>query len=89
MLAYSDFPGVGLINNLNLIVTDPAGKRYVGNQPRGAAAMLTLDDKNNVELVQVGKARKGAWKVDIVASSVARGPQDFAVAAVLIVFDSP
>jgi hypothetical protein len=84
VMAYSDFPGVGLINNLNLIVTDPAGKRYLGNQPRGASAMLTLDDKNNVELVQVGKARKGAWKLDIVASSVARGPQDFALAAVMV-----
>jgi hypothetical protein len=83
VLAYSDFPGAGLINNLNLIVTGPDGVRHVGNQRRGGDA-LALDGKNNVELVQVGKARKGVWKIDVVASSIARGPQDFALAAVLI-----
>lgn len=83
VLAYSDFPGAGLINNLNLIVTDPSGKRHVGNQGKGSG-LLTLDGKNNVELVQVGKAAKGTWTIDVVASSVARGPQDYALAVVLI-----
>lgn len=84
VMAYSDFPGVGLVNNLNLIVTDPAGKRHVGNHGRGVDGAMALDGTNNVELVQIVKAQKGTWKIDIVASNVARGPQDFAVAAVLV-----
>jgi subtilisin family serine protease len=83
-LCYSDFPGSSLINNLNLIVTDPAGKRYVGNQPSSAGGTLTLDSTNNVEVVQVGQARKGSWTIDVVASNVSTGPQDFALAVVLV-----
>jgi serine protease AprX len=83
-LCYSDFPGASLINNLNLIVTDPAGKRYIGNQPSSAGGTLTLDSTNNVEVIQVGKAKKGNWTLDVVASNVSAGPQDFALAAVLV-----
>ena len=82
VLCYSDFPGSSLINNLNLFVTDPAGKRYVGNQPSSAGGTLTLDSTNNVEVVQVGKAKKGSWTLDVVASNVSSGPQDFALADV-------
>ena len=32
-IAYSDFPGDQLVNNLNLVANDPTGKGYVGNQP--------------------------------------------------------
>ena len=66
------------------IVTDPAGKRYVGNKPASAGSTLTLDSTNNVEVVQVGTAKKGNWTVDVVASNVSSGPQDFALAAVLV-----
>ena len=84
VLCYSDAPGSSLINNLNLIVTDPAGKRYVGNQPTSAGSILTLDATNNVEVIQVAKAKKGSWTLDVVASNVSTGSQDFALAAVLV-----
>jgi hypothetical protein len=83
-LCYSDAPGGSLINNLNLLVTDPAGKRYVGNQPASAGSTLTLDATNNVEVIQVAKAKKGTWTLDVVASNVSTGSQDFALAAVLV-----
>lgn len=83
VLAYSDFPGVRLVNNLNLVVIDPAGKRYVGNQ-RTANADLMMDTTNNVELVQVDNAKKGTWTIDVLASNIASGPQDFAVAGVVV-----
>ncbi|KQZ45129.1 S8 family serine peptidase [Duganella sp. Root1480D1] len=83
VLAYTDYPGTALVNNLNLIVTDPAGKRYVGNQGSAANSLL-LDNTNNVELLHVPKARKGTWTVDVVASNIVHGPQDFALAAVLV-----
>jgi len=81
-LCYSDFPGRGLINNLNLIAASPTGKKAVGNQPSGSA--LTLDSANNVEVIEVPKAKAGTWTVDVVASNIAKGPQDFAIAAVLV-----
>jgi hypothetical protein len=83
VMCYSDFPGNGLINNLNLIATSPAGKKSVGNQPAGSTS-LSLDSNNNVEVIQVNKAKAGTWTVEVVASNVAKGPQDFALVAVLV-----
>ena len=83
-MCYSDFPGDSLINNLNLIVTDPSGKRYVGNQRNAAGADLALDSLNNVEVVDVKKAGSGKWTVNVIAGNVPSGPQDFALAAVLV-----
>lgn len=83
VLCYSDYPGATLVNNLNLIAIDPAGSRVVGNQSTGAG-MLALDNTNNTEVIQIAGARAGTWSVDIVASNVSQGKQDFAVAAVLV-----
>ena len=83
-LCYSDFPGTTLVNNLNLIVTDPSGKKRVGNQPSSTDATLMLDSKNNVELVEIPKAKAGTWSVEVMASNVSKGPQDFGLAAVLV-----
>ena len=77
VMAYSDFPGPNLINNLNLVLIAPDGTRFVGNA--STAGGLALDAKNNVEVVQVGNPTPGAWTVQVVASNVARGPQDFAL----------
>lgn len=81
VMSYSDYPGETLINNLNLIVTAPDGKRYTGNQPTQGAG-LTLDVQNNTEAVALPAPRRGSWTIDVVASNVAQGPQDFALAAV-------
>ena len=43
-----------------------------------------MDTSNNVELVEVAKAKKGTWTIDVVASNVASGPQDFALAVVAV-----
>jgi len=84
VLCYTDFPGPQLVNNLNLIVTDPTGKRHIGNQPAGGGTMA-LDSSNNTEVIQVASAKKGAWTVDVVASNVSSpGKQDFALAVVLV-----
>ncbi len=80
VLAWSDAPGPTLVNNLNLIVTSPDGRKLVGNQRRNGPP--TLDGTNNVELVHVEKPAAGVWKVDVVGSNVARGPQDFALVAI-------
>jgi subtilisin family serine protease len=77
VLAYSDFPGETLVNDLNLIVFDPAGRPRVGNQTR--QGMVSLDATNNVEVVDVSSARAGDWRIEVIGSNVPEGPQDFAV----------
>jgi hypothetical protein len=92
-LAYSDYPGPpfgpSLVNDLNLIVTAPNGMTYVGNQSalngmrgrgnQSAGNALTLDARNNVEVVHVRKPVGGTWKIEVVGSNVPHGPQDFAL----------
>jgi len=79
VLAYSDYPGAALVNNLNLTVTDPNGKRYVGNET--APGATTLDVTNNVEVVHVSRPAAGIWTVEVVGSNVPQGPQPFACVA--------
>ena len=79
-LASSDPPGPTLVNNLNLIVTAPDGRKFVGNQRRNGPT--TLDGTNNAELVHVDKPAAGVWIVDVVGSNVALGPQDFALVSI-------
>ena len=75
-LVYTDFPGENLINNLNLIVTDPTGKFHLGNDFSGAG---TPDSVNNVEGVVIQSPAAGEWTVNVVASEVQQGPQPFAL----------
>jgi subtilisin family serine protease len=77
VLAYTDFPGATLVNNLNLIVTAPDGSKIVGNQK--ISDPIVLDAKNNVEVVQIDKPQAGTWKIEIVGANIPKGPQDFAV----------
>jgi serine protease AprX len=85
VMAYTDYPGETLINNLNLFVTAPNGTRYIGNHHAASTSnAMTLDGTNNVELVQVDNAPKGKWTIDVVASNVSAGPQDYAIAAVQV-----
>jgi len=76
-MVYSDYPGTTLINNLNLMLTAPDGSRHVGNPKPGN--LMTLDIVNNVEVINIDNPLPGNWLVDIVASNVAQGPQDFAL----------
>ncbi len=75
-MVYSDYPGENLINNLNLMVTDPSGKFYLGND---FAGNQTTDSLNNVEGVVIPTPASGVWSVSVVASEVQQGPQTFAL----------
>jgi subtilisin family serine protease len=77
VLAYSDFPGPALVNNLNLIATAPNGDKFVGNQREGTSP--AIDTKNNVEVIQLASPAVGTWRIQIVGSNVPHGPQDFAL----------
>ena len=77
-MVYSDYPGPGLINNLNLVVTDPNGRRYHGNifeEPFDSR----LDTVNNVEAVFIQDPVKGKYKIEVIGSNVIEQVQDFAL----------
>jgi serine protease AprX len=79
VLAYSDFPGPRLVNNLNLILTGPDGVNHLGNV---AAGVTQFDVANNVEVIDINAASAGNWRVRVVASNVPNGPQPFALAVI-------
>jgi serine protease AprX len=77
-MVYTDYPGRSLINNLNLVVTDPNGKRYHGNifdEPFDSS----LDKANNVELVYIQNPRVGKYKIEVIGANVVEQSQDFAL----------
>lgn len=78
VLAYSDYPGLALVNNLNLIVRSPEGRVYAGNRPAGGT--LDMDTANNVEVIEVARPAPGRWRIVVVGSNVPHGPQGFALA---------
>ena len=75
-LAYSDYPGEALVNDLNLMLRSPTGRSYVGNGRPGGP--LQLDSTDNTEVVQINNPVQGKWIVRIVASSVPHARQDYA-----------
>ena len=78
VLAYSDYPGPALVNNLNLIVRSPDNQVYAGNQRVGAGPM-NLDNKNNVEGVQIDEPTPGEWRLEVLGANVPQAPQPFAL----------
>ncbi len=76
-LAYSDYPGPSLVNNLNLLVNAPDGKTYVGNQK--ASGPIAFDVRSNVEAVHVQTPVAGIWRIQVVGSNIPQGPQGFAL----------
>jgi serine protease AprX len=78
VMAYSDFPGGALVNNLNLLVTDPGGDARTGNSAEGATP--SFDTVNNVEVVSVATPAAGAWTIEVIGANVPEGPQRFALA---------
>jgi hypothetical protein len=77
-LVWTDYPGQSLINNLNLIVTEPDGKRFNGNvfEPPFDSS---LDISNNVESVFIPDPISGVYKIEVVGSNVAEATQDYAL----------
>jgi hypothetical protein len=76
-LAYSDYPGPALVNNLNLVVTAPDGTKHLGNATHQNPNQP--DAANNVEVVRVPRAKRGTWRIEVVGANIPHGPQDFAL----------
>jgi serine protease AprX len=81
IMAYTDLPGLRLINNLNIRLTDPIGKYYLGNDFRNKKEHDLI---NNVEGIIVNTPMVGIWSITVTAYSLPepeKGNQDFAVVA--------
>jgi hypothetical protein len=77
-LAYTDLPARALQNNLNLFLQLPAGDKRVGN----AAMPDTLngpDGDNNVESIHLVNPPAGTYLIQVSATNLLAGPQDFAL----------
>lgn len=75
-MAYSDYPGPSLVNNLNLLLTDPQGQYHISTGSPGG--LLVMDTHNNLEVIHVRRPRRGKWKLRVIASQVPHGPQQYA-----------
>jgi hypothetical protein len=76
---YTDAPGRGVQNNLDLLLEVPGvvRKRF-GNEkvPRGFNGP---DPNNNVEVITVENASPGDYLIQISATNILKPPQDFAL----------
>ncbi|MFQ5909834.1 MAG: hypothetical protein ACE5IJ_03830, partial [Thermoplasmata archaeon] len=92
MLAWTDYPGVAwttpnLVNDLNLLVTDPFGNTYKGNvfgtmaQGESLSNTGSYDGLNVVEGVHVKSPAVGPWTVQVTAANAPNGPQPYALVA--------
>jgi hypothetical protein len=80
-LVWNDFPGKGLINDLDLKVTAPNSTAYLGNVfSNGQSVSGGQPEKaNNDEQVLISAPAAGLWSVEITAVSVPKGPQPYAL----------
>jgi hypothetical protein len=86
-LVWNDPPGGNLVNNLDLMVTSPSGKKYAGNdfdgQGQSKEGGAAPDTKNVEEIMHLKTPEEGGWTIEISAVNVAQGgDQKFAVVAV-------
>lgn len=78
-LTWTDLPARALQNNLNLFVQHlPSGQKWIGNEhlPMG---LKIPDPDNNVEAVRLDNPPAGSYLIQISATNLLKGPQDFAL----------
>ncbi|MEO1129095.1 MAG: S8 family serine peptidase [Planctomycetota bacterium] len=90
-LVWDDVPGSpnvspSLVNDLDLVVTDPNGiRRYPWtldpSNPTAAAVQTQEDHLNNIEQVAVSSPAAGVWTIEVRGTSVPDGPQSFSLAS--------
>ena len=75
MLAWNDWPGAGLVNDLNLEVTCPNGTVYRGNQIENGTSVVSVkaDSVNTVEGVIIRNPAPGLYAVRVLALNIPGG----------------
>jgi len=77
-LAYTDPPSRALQNNLNLLLQDPTGKKWMGNE-QVPMSLHIPDPTNNVEIIRIAAPPAGVYLIQVTATNLLRPPQDFAL----------
>ena len=78
VLCWYDAPGEVLVNDLDLVLTGPAGRVH-GNHPAGEPGLA--DRRNTVEVVHLADAPAGIYTLRVTAANVPTGTQPFALLA--------
>lgn len=80
-LAYTDAPGRGVQNDLNLYVEQPSGAKLLANEHAPERIHHQLDKDNAVEIVRVLEPEPGTWRLRVVCGSLTRRDlrQDYAL----------
>jgi hypothetical protein len=87
-LVWTDYPGSlgaskALVNDLDMIVIDPMGQQFYGNDfttPYNSSN----DSINNVEEIVINNPISGTYKINVSARNVPMGPQPFALVVSVI-----
>lgn len=84
-LAWTDYPASmtakrTLVNDLNLKVTTPDGKRLNGNDFFEAPYNDQVDNLNNVEQIWIAEPREGIYTITVEGYNIPKGPQPYALA---------
>jgi hypothetical protein len=78
-MAWTDLPGRGLQNNLNLFLEHtPTRKKWVGND-KLPLAITQPDPDNNVEVIRIEDPPPGEYRVQVTAANLLRTGQDYAL----------
>ncbi|MFC1890740.1 hypothetical protein ACFL4G_13400, partial [Thermodesulfobacteriota bacterium] len=87
-LVWDDYPGTAnadpvLVNDLDLVVTDPEGTRHYPwtldpDNPADTAVRIQEDHKNNIEQVLVEAPLEGLWTINV-TGAIPEGPQTYSV----------
>jgi subtilisin family serine protease len=78
-LAYTDLPARALQNNLSLFLQQlPSGQKWMGNMSLPDSLNIP-DPDNNVERIRILNPPAGNYLIQITATNILRGPQDFAL----------
>jgi serine protease AprX len=78
-MAYTDAPGRGVQNNLNLFLEVPGSPTKLFGNDRVPRGFNGPDPNNNVEIIRLDNAPAGNYMLAITASNILHAPQDVAV----------
>ncbi len=71
-LAWTDFPGNQLVNDLDLVVKTPDDEEFHGNFHQPTSPDFHLDATNNVEQVLIEKPVEGVYRINVIGDTVSQ-----------------
>jgi len=78
-MVHTDPPANAIQNNLNLLLEKPGGGPKLFGNMQLPMSLNQPDAVNNVEIIRIQNAPPGTYIVQVTATSIMRGPQDYAL----------